>query len=183
MSRTDKDRPYRVRVRDEVDGYEIHHDHRSGVCRTPSVKDESTPAPKFWRHRVRCSKYERFEYRCTEDQPLFSCWTYSAWLGAVRECCGHTRSVFHEDWLCSCDNWPEREEPTCTYGFGPGRRNRYWDRGVPRWYRNANWYAPERTRERNELREAMKLANAGEMDDNFDFANPQHRHGAGWSYF
>lgn len=42
------------------------------------------------------------------------------------------------------------------------------------------WYSSDRARIRDEVKDAVKLANAGEMDDGFDIENRQHRHGAAW---
>lgn len=94
--------------------------------------------------------------------------------------CGAWRGQFYE-----CDL-----EGTSKYRFtSDGRRyrrcdyglvNRPWD-SPPKDFVDHVWNSLERRRVRDELGEIRKLVNAG--DDDVDFANWQHRHGAQWLWW
>ena len=116
MSRTDKDRPYRVLLRDETLHPRVRHDHRFGECNVGV-----------------------FDYR---------------------------------------GQYGAREWPMCDL-YLPNER--VYD-SPPKWFTDHLWNGPERVRVRDKLGEARKLANAGEMDDDFDFPNYQARNGAWWSW-
>lgn len=196
MSRTDKDRPTWV-VR-YTENYPIEHDHRSGECRVSTFEDERLSrhghirAP--YQHNKVCKKREVVEYFCTRANPekrpntFFSIhhtyvYCYSTVIVADTltrlGCAGHIRVIMHDEIPCSCDN--KIELPTCEPGWGD-HRPWYWS-GAPAWYCRAVFTQPERARERTELRDAVKLANAGELDEGFDFENRQHRHGAVWTWW
>ena len=86
MSRTDKDRPYRLREYD--DGY-IDHDHRSGECRVESREQALMPT---WRHMTRhyrnCKKYEIVAKPCRGA--VLSDIIVGRWgAGYKRGACGH----------------------------------------------------------------------------------------------
>ena len=201
MSKTDKDRPYWVRTRES--GL-ISHDHRSGVC----VIDEDR-RNRWVAHRNHyrvCAKRVRVEFTCTKDEPYRAyrgvypmrervCWISrcacpipDAWKrelhgSCVRErvgCIGHVRYEYHADTPCVCDDFVRA---TCFPEQSPDRRfESFGGGGVPGWFVNAVWHAPERRRERDDLRDAARAFNAGEDLEDFDFPNPQARNRGRYYY-
>lgn len=82
--------------------------------------------------------------------------------GEPRECDLHVSAKDkHGRYSGNCGYWL----PYSVYRGGP-----------PAWFRRARWHAPERCRERDQLGELAKLFRGGNQD--LDFANFQHRHGA-----
>lgn len=202
MSRTDKDRPAWIQQYDLTTPASIHHDHTRGRCVEETFEYSRWRAGHGWSRNHRCWKVQLVEEPCPHDRKRDSlyrspCYTlrrrFESWMFLnpmyedrqlnpfVMEDHVHTRTVRHDDWSCYCDDWPET--PTCEYFFD--RRyiyyaRRYYGVSVPRWYRAHIWYEPERTRERDVLRETAKAYNAGDDLEDWDFPNFQHRHGAGW---
>lgn len=135
MSRTEKDRPYWVKVRDP---------------RTPTV-EEHHHVPSFWQ-RIRGT----------------------AVLG------------------CDLADFDAATDRTARGGFFCVRHlaveyHRRYHRGgpAPAWFTHHVWFEPERTRERDALREAAKAYRAAvaagcAADWDFDFANHQHRQCGRW---
>jgi hypothetical protein len=69
----------------------------------------------------------------------------------------------------------------CTWELEHWVFSPYGSTAAPRWYTNHVWHAPERVRERDQLRAAAQLYNAGDDLEDFDFANVHHKHCArGW---
>ena len=95
----------------------------------------------------------------------------------------------HRNGVCEADEYRPRYfliyADSCWYTLGSEHAGFWrWQDSPPAWYRKAVWYAPERTRERNELRRAVAEYNSGDWDEfEFDFPNYQHRHGAEWTWF
>lgn len=191
MSKTDKDRPYNVRVRDN--GY-VRHDHRSGVC----IVDESYETWRVRRHHYRvCRKYVRVEFTCTKAEPYRgvyrlreqACWTSvcgcpipDSWKRELHACenrvrvgcIGHTRREYREDVPCACDDFPPT--PTCYWVEADSERfSCFGGGGVPGWFIRVTWHGPERGRERTRLGAAARAYNAGDDLEDFDFENPQAR--------
>lgn len=54
MARTDKDRPYRIRVRDRYERTVEHHDHRVGDCDYQEWLDN--PQSRRWNYRNNCGR-------------------------------------------------------------------------------------------------------------------------------
>lgn len=202
MSRTDKDRPSYVKRFDETLGSYVQHNHRSGECRVETFDQARAWAGGYrgsWRHYRRCKKREVVTYLCTPQNPeerhspgsyrRVKCWSRQ-WVGSSTydwgyvklQCPGHRKQVIHPEIPCSCDE-PRPEPPTCDWATGSAAGYAWWRHGVPKWYIDNNWNNPERVRERDDLREAVKLANAGELDDDFDFPNFQHGQRAGWHWY
>lgn len=197
MSRTDKDRPYVVRLRDETDGSYIVHDHRHGEC---IVEPESIRYLEFRRRQHNCNKRLIGEWFCTKKNPVRNRWSiwlragvgcWASWQAAdghwlATQCVGHRDVSYEPEIPCKCDDYPPM--PTCYPTMIGANRQRWWRTGgVPKWYTDARWTNPERTRERTELKKAAALYNGGDWDDeddfDFDFPNMQHRQRAGSYYW
>lgn len=197
MSRTDKDRPYAVRLRDETDGSYIDHDHRNGEC---IVEPDSIRYLEFRRRQHNCNKRLIGEWFCTKKNPVRlpynraffifftrECW--ASWRSAdghwlSRQCVGHRDVSYEPEIPCKCDNYPPMA--TCDYTVPDPHYIGYRECGVPKWFIDHTWNNPERVRERDELKKAVALYNGGDWEDedfDFDFPNHQHRHGAGWYYW
>lgn len=205
MSRTDKDRPWRVQQFDPSLGSYIEHDHRFGECRVETPDNLYRSSWRFGRHHYRnCSKILRGVSYCTKKNPhtrddIFNwcyntltgraCWTY-LYDPNTREyiktqCQGRKEYGRDESIPCVCDDFPEY--PTCDVRTsGPHGGYWRWQSGVPKWYTDHHWNNPERVRERDELKKAAALYNAGGWDEDdefeFDFPNYQHRRSAAWHY-
>jgi hypothetical protein len=210
VSRTDKDRPYRVRILDDPT---IHHDHTLGVCRVGNRYERWSRNRAHWRH---CAKRVTVHYTCTKDDPerprshrWYSylerlnkpvCWSSvcacpipDAWRAEphacthrVRtQCLGHTRVERDDSIPCACDDFPPPE--TCYY-VSPADSEHFsmfGGGGVPRDFVNATWHGPERRRERDSLGQIARDFNANhdyEALDDVDFPNPQARNRARWYY-
>lgn len=197
MSRTEKDRPYWVRVADA--SRVIDHDHTDGRCIVSDDRRERWAAFRHHYHE-RCAKYERVEYTCPKDNPERPypwriwrepdvrpiCWDRSYrvdehgnWTWHVNQCLGHVRWVRHDEIPCSCD---DRVRPTC-FPAEPDewRWSAYGGGGVPRDFVRAVWTGPQRRLERDGLRARARAYNAGERAD-LDYESEQHRHRARWYY-
>jgi hypothetical protein len=203
MSRTDKDRPYRIRILDEPT---IHHDHTRGECR---VGDRYARYQRNRNHYRTCAKRVVVHYTCAKDDPERPryaqrlnkpvCWSSvcacpipDAWraephdcTNRVRtQCLGHTRIERDPEIPCVCDDFPEPE--TCYYVSPPDRRfDMFGGGGVPRDFVNATWHGPERRRERDDLRAAAHLYNADPSDpalEDLDFPCPQARNRSRYYY-
>lgn len=183
MSRTDKDRPWDVQCHDETLAIYIDHDHRLGAC----VIDGITWRV-FQNHYRTCKKSLRGVLYCTRKNPIISgsyfpkqlCW-YTKWDGTRIGCVGHRMVDYDRDIPCACDDFPPRS--TCEYRIGGGDRLRVYPSIAPKWYTDHRWNNPERVRERDQLNSARHLYNTDpEFIDDFDFPNPQHRHGATWDW-
>ena len=209
MAHTDKDRPYWVRIRDYNI---IQHDHTRGVCIVDDDRRNRWAAWRHhWRNcakRVRveweCTKADPYRPRRWHYSWMYGgiyrdndlCWDWAcgcaipdswkrephACTARVRtQCLGHVSIETHAEIPCVCDDKPEPatcfpEEPSSwRYScFGGG--------GVPHDYVRARWHGPERRREREDLRDAARLYNAGEDLEDFDFVNRQARSSARWLY-
>lgn len=200
MAHTDKTRPAWVQQFDPDVPASIKHNHIYGECIEETLDyarwAQSRPNHRHaWRN---CRKLEWVEDPCPHDprkdslieSPCHTIWkTYRAWLG-LNETMGerfanpwrlpeheHHKRVRHEEWPCTCDDWPLR--PTCDYSFDTGYCTyaaRYYGGGVPQWYVDHTWNNPERVRVRDDLRAMAKEWNAnGDLEDG-DFPNYQHRH-------
>lgn len=208
MSRTDKDRPYRVKLSDETLGSYIDHDHTRGYC-------EVAPANTSWHDIVNsrnhnCNKVLRGVLYCAKKSTLKvgqrlggpgwwiynsrDCWrSYRAWEGdpytsdsywVSTQCEGHLVVDRDTSIPCVCDEWGPY--PRCDRELPEQNAVRYYRRGgAPKWFNDHVWQNPERVRERDELKKAAALYNAGDWDDefDFDFPNYQHRRNASWYYW
>jgi hypothetical protein len=196
MSRTDKDRPYVVRLRDDTDGSFIDHDHRNGEC---IVESESARWLELRRRRHNCNKRLVGTWFCSKKNPVGrryvwdpsdrGCWARwrsvdGFWLST--QCDGHYISSYFPEIPCKCDDWPPM--PTCYPTMTRANKQRWYRTGgVPKWFRDSTWQNPERVRERDELKKATALYNGGGWDDeddfDFDFPNYGHRHRSAWWYW
>ena len=207
MSRTDKDRPYRVQIMDETDGSYIDHDHRLGYCSTPPNYMTWRELRQEYEPNHNCNKVLRGVLYCSKKRPLTrnyrvtnayfayarnywekKCW--SSWLAIDEngdtyheriQCEGHQVLTREPDNPCICDDF--EPYPLCGFALPDGTRPRYYSRPAPKWYRDHIWYNPERVRERDELRKAAALYNAGGWEDedfDFDFPNNHHKHMGVW---
>lgn len=186
MSKTDKDRPFWVQ---NLEHGRIDHDHRNGVCIISDDQRDRWPA---WRHHwALCAKRVKVEYTCTKAEPHHdrmggqTCWTLKKvagdTIGYLRwewvQCIGHTRTEFHDEIPCSCDDKPE--PATCTPSWVYGR---CWSGGVPSDFVRRYYHRPERARERG-LQELVREYNAyGDLEDG-DFVNRQARNSCRWLYW
>ena len=136
MSRTDKDRPWRVKIADRTLPLIEEHNHHSHYS---------------WRiNAVR----EFGECDLPDEPPVMGPHDYP--LG-----CSYHLPSWHEGGRIFADG--------C----------------APHWYRHSTWTGPERTRERDSLREASKAYNShahDEDDFDYDFPNFQHRHRSTWMW-
>lgn len=100
MSRTDKDRPYHVRVSEGA----VHHDHSRGVCTLdhPDVVDWRTRSG----HRKVCAKRVTVPNACTKGDP------HRDWLG--NRACWTNRFEHTYDALGMRVVWVERTWVQCT---------------------------------------------------------------------
>lgn len=157
MSRTDKDRPYRVKVQDETYARDEDHDHRpkrGAYCVTHIEQvTETHYSWLFKEHRTRTYTVRRGYYHYAEP---------TCDLG---EFPGQGK-------------WYRWYNTQCGWSL-PRHEARYYST-VPKWYVDHTWNNPERVRVRDRLREAAKSYNAGEELDDYDFPNHQHRHRARW---
>ena len=204
MAHTDKDRPYWVRIRD----YNlIEHDHTRGEC---IVDDDRRNRWSSWtRHWRNCRKRITVEWSCTKAEPnrvpsryvaygvradLWgqTCWTWVCGCedfnphhicpNRVRvQCIGHSRRETDDSIPCVCD---DREPRATCFPTEPDsvRYSCFGGGGVPSEYVRSVWHGPERRREREDLRDAACLYNAGEDLEDFDFPCPQARSQARWLY-
>lgn len=205
MSRTDKDRPYRIKVTDETLGSYVRHDHTRGYCEI-APKGETRWSIRG-RYNHNCNKVLRGTLYCTKQNPLSTrqyigyyygsptCWrSYAVWEGKKYfsnwhwesvQCEGHSVVTRDTQIPCKCDDWPPMA--MCDYTVPDPYYISYREGGVPKWYVDRHWNNPERVRTRDELKKAAALYNGGEWDDeddfDFDFPNYQHRHRAGWHYW
>jgi hypothetical protein len=156
MSRTDKDRPYRIKVQDSTYFRDEDHDHRPSrrFCITGTVEQSRT------------------YYNWKTKEPITRTWT--------------ERLGYYHYYPPACDlgDFPGEgkyyrwHNTHCGYSL-PSYVARYHST-VPKWYVDHVWNNAERVRERSRLREAAKEWNAnGDLDD-YDFPNLQHRHRAKW---
>lgn len=206
MSRTDKDRPYWVQVRDAANG-RVEHDHRLGYC---EISDDRRDRWGAWRHHYHkhCKKYELIEWTCTRADPFIDesrawlrsaagrrearrCW--KSWYGESAEgagdwhwmsiqCVGHKRWERHEDWPCSCD---ERSTATCFPDAGTvDGWNHYTRGGVPSTFVRVYYHKPERARVRAGLHDARLRWNSGEdLEDEDLLPERQARNSCRWLYW
>lgn len=202
MSRTDKDRPYFIKVKDETLGAFIRHDHRDGYCvvydgpwwgcRRVSIADRRHDCKKRLEGAWYCNRKTAVRrYRrdwMTGNIIMEGCWKAiqdddgEIIPGAYEPCHGH-RYVSVERWIpCICDDFPP--VPNCGYELPSSTATEWYNRPAPKWYRDHTWQNPERVRERDELRKAAALYNAGGYDEDeefdFDFPNFHHRHMSKW---
>lgn len=193
MSRTDKDRPYWVRV---LDYNLIDHDHRDGKC---IISDDRRERWSMHRHHYRtCKKRVEVVEYCTKKDPHRdwngqTCWKYvcdedipDAWkrehhgCQKMRRvgCIGHKKIERDNSIPCICDDFVR---PTCFRSM-PYPEGRYTYGGVPSWFVREVYHRPERARERK-LRDVMREFNAGEDIEDYDFENRQARNEARWIWW
>jgi hypothetical protein len=167
MSRTDKDRPYEVRLRDSHERVVEHHDHVPTYRYCVTGEYEVAERRRRWDthtgylsnppryDEVVRSRVRRFAVACEATCDLDDSTLPSTLFAHLRWRHCYRSFLYTERWRAT---------------------------SVPRWFRNARWDAPERQRERVDLRNAARSWNAGDDLDDFDFPNHAHRHCAAWDW-
>jgi len=201
MSKTDKDKPFWVQNLDNP----IEHNHEHGRC---VISDDRRDRWSGWgpRHRRRCNKNVVVEFTCTKDEPYRgrgrwherTCWILrqvcecpipASWkreshgcTGRFRPlgCIGHTRTEYHTEIPCVCD---DRPEPATCFPEWNSTWHSFCYGGVPHWFVREVWHSPERARERETLGRIRREWNEyGDVEDD-DFANYQGRNSARWLWW
>lgn len=153
MSKTDKDRPYRIKVMDETLDREVHHNHipRYVMCVTGERVVES-------RYRLWGADVVRISHHTVKT--------------------GFKRAYPRE---CVIDQNKSWHDADCGYSL-PFHEAR-WHESPPREFIHHVWTGRERVRERDGLNNLRREYNAhGELEDG-DFENRQARHSAHWLYW
>lgn len=161
MSRTDKDRPYEVKVRDNTLDREVRHNHepRRIFCITGEV--ESTYTTYSWKtgEKIERTSTKRTGYYGTIDNP------------------------------CDIEAFDSTRSDGGRYRFRDGRcgyslpfHEARWHTAPPKWYRDHVYHNPERVRTRDTLLAAKKDWNAN-GDTEIEVEERQGRHSATWLWW
>lgn len=124
---------------------------------TVSRTDATRP---YW-VRVRDNSERRIAHHMHERRG----WRPYRGMSAITSECDldeHDSRPFHERYFGSCSYSLVHERPFSS---------------CPAWYRAVSWQKPERIRERDDLRAMAREYNTyGDLEEDGDFACPQHRH-------
>jgi hypothetical protein len=168
VSRTDKDRPYEVRLRDPHEATEEHHDHRPVYRYCVTGEETVTRRERDW--------LRSWDWIRDCDRVVYKDVTFTRTRRFAVAC----------EAVCDLDGEYVRRGAPGWGRTGCYRSFLYQERwrvtNVPRWFTHANWFSPERVRERDDLRGCAREYNAGYDVDDFDFPSYGHRHSAAWDW-
>ncbi len=197
MSRTDKDRPYRIR---EFFGGEVKHDHRNGECVIETFTDAKAGYLGRY-HYSRCNKRSRVPDDCPgagwgwgqcriatkaySELDIYERLRYSRDPSRFKCDTQHTKFVYDPDAPCTgCDDIEARRRVTCEYTMPADKRAYYrYASPPPAWFVKHVYHSPMRRDARDVLRGAARDYNTYGETDADEGLECLHQHSAKWLWW